>query len=110
MKWFDKWFAKQSKKAWDNANQLSVASNAIYVGDDMRKPGLSGRLGIADQRIDAVGINMKLHVANGGYIIEFQRWDNAKDRHFNELHVINDSENLGERLSEVIVQYILSNH
>lgn len=109
MKWFDKWFAKQSKKSWDNANQLSVASNAIYVGDDMRKPGLSGRLGIADQRIDAVGINMKLYVANGGYIIEFLRWDNVKDRHLNELHVINEGEKLGERLSEVIVQYILSN-
>ena len=103
MKWFDKWFAKQAKKAWE-AERNNNERN--YVGDTIK----SGRLGIADQRIDAVGINMKLHVANGGYIIEFQRWDNVKDRHFNELHVINDSENLGERLSEVIVQYILSNH
>jgi hypothetical protein len=51
---------------------------------------------------------MKLHVANGGYIVEFHRYDNIKDRGLNELHVINDTENLGERLSEVIVQYILS--
>ena len=105
MKWFDKWFAKQAKKAWEAER---INNERIYVTDSV-KP-ISGRLGIADQRIDAVGINMKLHVANGGYIIEFQRWDNVKDRHFNELHVINDSENLGERLSEVIVQYIISNH
>jgi hypothetical protein len=105
MKWFDKWFAKQAKKAWEverNNNERN------YVTDSV-KP-ISGRLGLDNQRIDAVGINMKLHVANGGYIVEFQRWDNVKDRHFNELHVINDSENLGERLSEVIVQYIISNH
>ena len=104
MKWFDKWFAKQAKKAWEAER---INNERIYVTDSV-KP-ISGRL-VADNRIDAVGINMKLHVANGGYIIEFQRWDNAKDRHFNELHVINDSQNLGERLSEVIVQYIISNH
>ena len=102
MRWFDKWFAKQAKKAWE-AERNNNERN--YVGDTI-KPGRSGN----DNRIDASGINMKLHVANGGYIVEFQRWDNVKDRHFNELHVINDSENLGERLSEVIVQYIISNH
>ena len=102
MKWFDKWFAKQAKKAWEaerNNNERNYVDNTIK----------SGRL-VADNRLDSNGINMKLHVANGGYIIEFQRWDNVKDRHFNDLHVINDSENLGERLSEVIVQYIISNH
>ena len=104
MKWFDKWFAKQAKKAWEAER---INNERIYVTDSV-KP-ISGRLGIADQRIDAVGINMKLYVANGGYIIEFLRWDNVKDRHLNELHVINEGEKLGERLSEVIVQYILSN-
>ena len=102
MKWFDRWFAKQAKKAWEAERNNN---ERIYVSDTI-KPGRSGN----DNRIDATGINMKLHVANGGYIVEFQRWDSVKDRHFNELHVINDSENLGERLSEVIVQYILSNH
>ena len=105
MKWFDKWFAKQAKKAWEAER---INNERIYVTDSV-KP-ISGRLGIADQRIDAVGINMKLHVANGGYIVEFHRYDDRKDRAFNELHVINDGDDLGQRLSEVIVQYILSNH
>ena len=102
MKLFDKWFAKQAKKAWE-AERNNNERN--YVGDTIK----SGRL-VADNRLDSNGINMKLHVANGGYIVEFQRWDNLKDRHFNELHVINDGEELGERLSEIIVQYIISNH
>jgi hypothetical protein len=110
MKWFDKWFAKQAKKAWeaaqaDSRSEWPHEKNSIYVSDTVS----TGRHP-ANNRLDSNGINMKLHVANGGYIIEFQRWDNVKDRHFNELHVINDSENLGERLSEVIVQYIISNH
>jgi hypothetical protein len=95
MKWFDKLFQKQAKKAWEAAREDSNVKITPVIHND---------------RIESNGINMKLYVANGGYIIEFQRWDNVKDRHFNELHVINDSENLGERLSEVIVQYIISNH
>ena len=97
MKWFDKWFQKQAKRAWEVAQE---ENNLIHL-----KPiGMGNR-----DRIDANGINMKLHVANGGYIVEFHRYDDHKDRAFNELHVINDGEDLGQRLSEVIVQYVISN-
>jgi len=101
MKWFDKWFQKQAKKAWE-ASQPEQ-QNLIYMDASPKTIGKGG-----PDRIGADGINMKLHVANGGYIVEFHRYDNHKDRLFNELHVINDGENLGERLSEVIVQYIIS--
>jgi len=102
MKFFDKWFAKQAKKAWDAAQK---ENNLIYV-DSQKQIGISG----GPNRIDVNGINMKLYVANGGYIVDFHRYDNIKDRGFNELHIINDGEDLGQRLSEVIVQYIISNH
>jgi hypothetical protein len=95
MKWFDKWFQQQAKKAWEAARE---DSNVKILASP-----------IHNDRIESNGINMKLYVANGGYIVEFLRWDNVKDRHLNELHVINEGEKLGERLSEVIVQYILSN-
>jgi len=100
MKWFDKWFQKQAKKAWEASQE---ENNLIYVGASSKTIGIG-----SSNRIDANGINMKLHVANGGYIVEFHRYDDHKDRAFNELHVINDGEDLGQRLSEVIVQYILS--
>jgi len=98
MRWFDKWFQRQAKRAWE-AEQKGQ-HNLIYTDSNPRS--------ISSNRIDANGINMKLHVANGGYIVEFHRYDDHKDRAFNELHVINDGEDLGQRLSEVIVQYILS--
>jgi len=97
MRWFDKWFQKQAKKAWDTVNEESVINlpntNKIFK----------------ENRIDANGINMKLHVANGGYIVEFQRYDDRKDRYMNELHVINEGKNFGERLSEIITLYVISN-
>ena len=96
MKWFDRWFLKQAKKAWDTANEESVVN-------------LSNIKKIKENTIDANGINMKLHVANGGYIVEFQRWDERKDRFMHELHVINEGENFGERLSEIITLYVISN-
>jgi len=98
MKLFDKWFQKQAKRAWEA--EQKAQHNLIYTGENSRL--------INSNKIGADGINMKLHVANGGYIVEFHRYDDRKDRGLNELHVINDSEELGERLSEIIVQYILS--
>jgi hypothetical protein len=95
MKWFDRWFLKQAKKAWDTANEENVIKPSSKIFEE--------------NKIDANGINMKLHVANGGYIVEFQRWDERKDRFMHELHVINEGENFGERLSQVIVQYVISN-
>jgi hypothetical protein len=100
MRWFDKWFQRQSKRAWEETQKAQ--HNLIYTGENIRP--------ISSNKIGADGINMKLHVANGGYIVEFHRYDDRKDRGLNELHVINDSEELGERLSEIIVQYIISNH
>jgi hypothetical protein len=99
MRWFDKWFQKQAKKAWEA--EQKAQHNLIYTDSNPRS--------LSSSKIDANGINMKLHIANGGYIVEFHRYDDHKDRPFNELHVINDGEDLGQRLSEVIVQYIISN-
>jgi hypothetical protein len=98
MRWFDRWFQKQAKRAWEAEQDSNVLT--VVSGNKTRSP----------DRIDANGINMKLHIANGGYIIEFHRYDDHKDRAFNELHVINDGEDLGQRLSEIIVQYIISNY
>jgi len=99
MRWFDRWFQKQAKRAWEA--EQKAQHNLIYTDSNSRS--------ISSNKIGADGINMKLHVANGGYIVEFHRYDDHKDRPFNELHVINDGEDLGQRLSEVIVQYIISN-
>jgi hypothetical protein len=95
MKLFDRWFLKQCKKAWDTANEENVIKPSSKI--------------FKENTIDANGINMKLHVANGGYIVEFQRFDDRKDRYMNELHVINEGENFGERLSEIITLYVISN-
>ena len=100
MKWFDRWFQRQTKRSWEA--EQKAQHNLIYIDSNPRS--------ISSNKIGADGINMKLHVANGGYIVEFHRYDNIKDRGLNELHVINDSEELGERLSEIIVQYIISNN
>ena len=101
MKWFDKWFAKKVKQAWDNANQLSVASD-VYVKEPSRiYPSHPGK-----QFTD-----FKLWFAdNGGYIVEFTKYDERKDRHQSELFIIQDGiENLGNELTQILTQYVISN-
>lgn len=101
MKWFDKWFAKKVKQAWDNANQLSVASD-VYVKDQARIRPTHPNKGFVD---------FKLWFAdNGGYIIEFSRYDERKDKYNNELFIIQDGiENLGQEITQILTQHVISN-
>ena len=101
MKWFDKWFAKKVKHAWDNANQLSVASD-VYVKEPARIRPTHPNKGFVD---------FKLWFAdNGGYIIEFSRYDERKDKYNNELFIIQDGiENLGNEITQILTQHVISN-
>jgi len=95
MKWFDKWFAKKCKQAWDNAHSLPVAvpSNAIRPYDGLNSNGL----------------NMTIYQADGGKIVEFRHYDPVKDRNMNSLHVITEQEDFAERLSQIITMEIMRN-
>ena len=101
MKWFDKWFAKKVKQAWDNANQLSVATD-VYAKDPSRIRPTHPSKGFVD---------FKLWFAdNGGYIIEFSRYDERKDKYNNELFIIQDGiENLGHEITQILTQHVISN-
>lgn len=95
MKWFDKWFAKKCKQAWDNAHSAPVAvpSNGIRVYDGLTSNGL----------------NMTIYQADGGKIVEFRHYDPVKDRNMNSLHVITEQEDFAERLSQIITMEIMRN-
>lgn len=87
MKWFDKWFAKRVKKAWDEAHQVAVSPiNTVRAYDGLNSNGL----------------NMTIYQADGGKIVEFRHYDPVKDRNMNSLHVIRDDDSFAERLSQII--------
>ena len=105
MRWFDKWFAKKVKQAWENHNQLlqDTPPDTIYKQ--------SVQTSIRPSHPNKGYVDFKLWFAdNGGYLIEFNKYDERKDRYNNELFIVQDGiENLGHEITQILTQHVISN-
>lgn len=54
-------------------------------------------------------MNLQIHAASGGYVLEFSRYDRKRDEHDRNLHIISEQQNLGEAISQVITVEMLRN-
>ena len=97
MKWFDRWFAKQAKKAWEAARENRDHSPV----SGMKSVSISRDL---DSRESA---NIRVHDAIGGRVIEISTYDNHKDRHNRELYIVHEDAELGPELTNIIMQHSL---
>ena len=104
MKWFDKWFAKKCKWVWENHNK--IMQEEILVSTTSSKQGTLRQSHISKDYVD-----FKLWFAdNGGYVIEFSKYDRRNDRNDNQIYIIPDgAEKLGEEITQIITQYVISN-
>lgn len=86
MKWFDKWFLKKCKQAWDSTKPAPIEGSAP----------------IRTNSIDTNGMNFTVYRANGGHVIETRTHDRRNDRYSHGLHIITDDKNLGEEIAKII--------
>ena len=93
MGWFTRWFDRKVKESWHRARDEEYA-----------KPVLVSR---GPDRIDANGLSMKIYSADGGTILEFSHYDSVRDRHSTSLHVISQTDNFEERVSQCITMELL---
>ena len=84
MKWFNNWFAKKCREAWNDDRPCISAPKEI------------------DDRICADGMNIKIWGATGGHIVEFRRYDHKIDRHDNRMYIISADQNFSESLTRII--------
>lgn len=89
MKWFDKWFAKKCKQAWNNNEVLAKEVDVMPVTKSNR---------IDNERTMTLNITK----ANGGWVIEHRQYDKHRDRNNNSVHIITDDKDLGEELGKII--------
>jgi hypothetical protein len=47
-------------------------------------------------------MNFAVYRANGGTVVEINRYDRKKDDNYCDLHIVHSDENLGEALSKII--------
>ena len=109
MKWFDKWFYRQCKKAWDNKDcyEMEEESKRIISAKEKRSLNMSGlQMGTAMvERGRAEGedrVTFELTSAVGGRILNVRRFDNRKDMHDSQTYVIPSGEDVGERVAKII--------
>jgi hypothetical protein len=95
MKWFDRWFYRQAKKAWDNKNKY----DEVY-------PTPAGLLATVERDDSGIewsdGLNIRVKRVNGGFIINFRKYDRVKDRNQENIHIITDEMEFNRELGKLI--------
>ena len=103
MKWFDRWFYQQAKKAWTHKDEYEQEN---YIKMDKRMGTSAGFIGTAMvERGRAEGedrISFELTSAVGGRILNVRRYDQRKDQHDATTYVIPSGEDVGARVAKII--------
>lgn len=100
MKWFNKWFAKKCQQAWAEAREGTIENS--MQPSPMKAAKLDRSLGDHRQTM-----NLQIHSANGGYVLEFTKYDRKRDEHDRNLHIITEQEQLGEAIAKIITVEML---
>ena len=86
-----KWLKRQLRD-WLNSEEDCYAIKESSIG----------RARISLSEMDSPSVNFKVMKANGGIIVETSRYDRQRDRHETGLHIIQDNEDLGEALGQIV--------
>lgn len=92
MKWFNRWFAKKCKEAWESAQEdramnLAIPATKLASGSDYDWGD---------------GLNIQVHAAHGGKIVTFRRYDRKSDRNNNSVYIIPEEQDFERELGKLI--------
>lgn len=89
--WFKKKVIEWVREDWNNArNENILAQEPIATVSRGR-------------RVDQPnGMNFTIHSANGGYVMEYNKYDHRTDERSTALHIITSDQDLGQGIAHVI--------
>ena len=107
MKWFDHWFYRQAKKAWDNRDRYEEEANYVLSAKEARSMKMGTSMAIPSSLVKGSPegenrITFELSSAVGGKILNVRHYDDRKDRHESQTYVIPNGEDIGERVAKII--------
>ena len=91
MRWFNEWFYKKCRAAWENSKQRSESAIPANLLETAQEPN-----------IHANGLTFTVYRANGGYVIEHRRYNFKKDCNDTGLHIITEDKDLGAEIGKII--------
>jgi hypothetical protein len=63
-----------------------------------------------DSSIGAQGMTFTLYSASGGHIVEYRSYDTKSDERINNLHIITNDQDIGERIGQIVTMELLRKH
>lgn len=107
MNWFYRWLSDKISNANHNRDveEYAHGSNLINTGRPKSPNKIASVRESDDLRTEP--ITFKMFKASGGWAIEFRQYDNRNDRVDTSLYVVNDEEELGKHVSQIITMEAL---
>ena len=95
MKWLDNWILKRAKHIRSREETITSIDRAERgIGISMKE---AASIGGSKHRM-----NFTVYRANGGMMVEYNRYDDRKDHHHCELHIIHPDQDLGDALAKIV--------
>jgi len=112
MKWFFKWLRNGLESLDNNRSEEKEwlekyrASPGLAIGNVKVKQARASQIA-AGTRDDTVNLNasamhFRIYPATGGYIVEYQYYDEKNDRNHQALHLIPSELDMGTELSKIL--------
>ena len=95
MKWLDNWILKRAKYLRNRDDTIVSIDRAERGNGILTKDSAS--IGSNRHRM-----SFTVYRANGGMMVEYNRYDERKDQHHCELHIIHPDDDLGAALSKIV--------
>jgi hypothetical protein len=98
MRWFDQWFARKCRWAWENKDILETADIP-----NKKMYGTSQLIAVDDDSPpwqDGLRINIKKVI--GGFVISFRVYDRRTDRSDERHYIITDEQDFNVELGKMI--------
>jgi hypothetical protein len=97
MKWFDKWVLQRAKRIRSREQTLYEVDSLSHSITSGVKSSDSTNIGTSRHRMSFV-----VYRANGGMMVEYNRYDERKDQHQCELHIVHPDQDLGDALAKIV--------
>ena len=65
------------------------------------------QLTVSEDKLSSEGMRLHVYKASGGFVVETRKYDHKMDRHNTTLHVITETEDLGDRIGKIIMMEAL---
>jgi hypothetical protein len=97
MKWFDRWFYRKAKWAWDNRDEIEAD-----VPHSITKAGRANQLIAVEDESWGDGLRINIKKMIGGYVVSFRCYDRVRDRSDERHYIITDTQDFERELGKII--------